>query len=432
MAGQKDTYCLQLRHEAWTDFAIRHGHGTAQEYLHIFEYEKRLRHECHATQWIQVQAGDESEYFMSFSPKNLGIDGTMCFPVEDEFEVLFVERPKKKPGETREPRDLRGWQATLIETDCFYHTGSHLALIRRPMVGLYYDKAAIPVGAPPDKWSAEIPYHPAYFKLRESTVKARIQTINLMDPRNKTIARANGLNTEEGDEFVDSDDDFGERILDWDDDQAPQDFDTPLSDNGRDSEEAFVSTRPPFDFETQRAILLGSAVAKETSKDFTCGLSEDKVRHYLRLCTPKSREGLVRILPRVPGGVLLSVGAAGCGKTSHVLEIVFLNLDNGCVAFVEPTTNAAMNSGCDRFQETLRKHEAQGKYLAPRLRAEWLEISAVLRFRSDAPQELDNSTNYTNASSNPKRGSKCLFAMSAAKGVLQMVALIPTKNAKLI
>jgi hypothetical protein len=302
------------------------------------------------------------------------------------------------------------------------------------MISLDYDQAAIPVGAPPDKWSAEIPYHLAYFKLRESrkTVEARIQAMNLMDPRNTTIARANGLNTEDGDEFVDFDDDFGECILEWEDDQAPQDFDTPLSDNSRDNEEAFESTRPPFDFETQRAILLGSAVAKETSKDFTCGLSEDKVRHYLRLCTPKSREGLVRILPRVPGGVLLSVSAAGCGKTSHVLEIVFLNLDNGCVAFVEPTTNAAMNSGCDRFQETLRKHEAQGKYLAPRLRAEWLEISVVLRFRSDAPQELDNRTNYTNASSNPKRRSKYLFAMSTTKGVLQMVALIPTKNAKLI
>jgi len=138
------------------------------------------------------------------------------------------------------------------------------------VVGFDDDQAAIPVGAPPDKWSAEIPYHPAYFKLRESrkTFKARIQATNLMDPRNKTIARANGLNTKEGDEFVNSDDDFGERILEWDDDQAPQDFDTPLSDNGRDNEEAFVSTRPPFDFETQRAILLGSAVAKETSKDF--------------------------------------------------------------------------------------------------------------------------------------------------------------------
>jgi len=117
MAGQKDTNCLQLRHESWTDFAIRHGHGTAQEYLHIFEYEKRLRDESHATQWIQIQAGDESEYFISFNSKNLSIDSTMCFSVEDEFEVLFVERPKKKPGETREPRDLRGWQATVIETD---------------------------------------------------------------------------------------------------------------------------------------------------------------------------------------------------------------------------------------------------------------------------------------------------------------------------
>lgn len=54
-----------------------------------------------------------------------------------------------------------------------------------------------------------------------------------MDPRNKTIACANGLNTEDGDEFVNSDDNFDERILEWDEDQVSQDFDTPLSDDGK-------------------------------------------------------------------------------------------------------------------------------------------------------------------------------------------------------
>jgi hypothetical protein len=203
--------------------------------------------------------------------------------------------------------------------------------------------------------------------------------MNLMDPRNKTIARANGLNTEDGDEFVDFDDNFDERILEWDDDQAPQDFDTPLPGDDRnndsydkepESREAFVSTCPPFDFATQRAIFLSSAAAKETTKDFTCGLPEDKVRHYIRFRTPMARGGLVQILPKVPRGVVLGVGAAGSGDTSHILEIVFMNLDNDCVPVVASTTNDALNNGCDRFQETLRKHDAQDKYIAPRLHAE--------------------------------------------------------------
>jgi hypothetical protein len=45
---------------------------------------------------------------MSFKPKRLGIDGTMCFAAEDEFELLFLECPKKKPGETQQtPRSPR-------------------------------------------------------------------------------------------------------------------------------------------------------------------------------------------------------------------------------------------------------------------------------------------------------------------------------------
>lgn len=52
-----------------------------------------------------------------------------------------------------------------------------------------------------------------------------------------------------------------------------------------------------------------------------------------------------------------------------------MNLDNDCVPVVASTTNDALNSGCDRFQETLRKHDAQDKYIAPRLHVEWLEMS---------------------------------------------------------
>ena len=57
----------------------------------------------------------------------------------------------------------------------------------------------------------------------------------------------------------------------------------------------------------------------------------------------------MQILPKDPRGVVLGVGAAGSGDTSHILEIVLMNLDNDCVPVVASTTNDALNNGCDRF-----------------------------------------------------------------------------------
>lgn len=115
--------------------------------------------EWHAAQRIQVQAGDESEHFMSFSPRNPGIDGTICFSVEDEFEMLFVEPPNKKPGET---------------------ASFEIPTVGRPLSSRL-TVSTIPVAISPSvamPWFALIMVrlHLAYFKLRESrkAVKARI------------------------------------------------------------------------------------------------------------------------------------------------------------------------------------------------------------------------------------------------------------------
>jgi hypothetical protein len=124
------------------------------------------------------------------------------------------------------------------------------------------------------------------------------------------------------------------------------------------------------------------------------------VRHYFRFCTSTVREKLVQVLPTVPAGVFLSVGAGGCGKTSRGASVV------------TSTTNAAVNNGCNWFQETLRKHGTQDKYLAPRLRTEWLGISAVLRLKPHLLDKTDERADYTNASSRPERASKYLLSAS--------------------
>jgi hypothetical protein len=46
--------------------------------------------------------------------------------------------------------------------------------------------------------------------------------------------------------------------------------------------------------------------------------------------------------------------------------------------------------------------------------------------------KMDDRTDYTTASSKPKRASKYLFCVSVAKAVLQIAGLIETKNEKLI
>lgn len=126
LSGKPTSYVRQLRHETWNGFGIRHGHGTCQEYLHVFAYEIKLRDVRHPTQWWEVDAGDDTEYFMSFSPKNLGIDGTICSAVKDEFEVYFSEKAKPPALE------IVGWATTsFLETDRFYHTVSHLAIVSR-------------------------------------------------------------------------------------------------------------------------------------------------------------------------------------------------------------------------------------------------------------------------------------------------------------
>ena len=99
-----------------------------------------------------------------------------------------------------------------------------------------------------------------------------------------------------------------------------------------------------LDLRKQRSILMGKNVVNPVLRNFLEGLCEEEIETALREMTERQRTKIKGFLTRVPKGLLLIQGAAGCGKTTLMIFIIriFL-LRSKRLLLLGPKNAATMN-----------------------------------------------------------------------------------------
>jgi hypothetical protein len=104
-------------------------------------------------------------------------------------------------------------------------------------------------------------------------------------------------------------------------------------------------------FVDQRTLPMDRKLRRKMPYNYLRGLTDEMVEEAFQTCTRKEKKAARKYLKRVPNGLLILKGAAGCGKTFPLQRVLELQLRRERRVIVTAPTNQATNNIAERMQE---------------------------------------------------------------------------------